>query len=97
MNGNWTWAASTREIISAAAYIYGAALDTQTQNAVDAVRIANNSLDPDDLLAGKTISDVLAETKSASLARAAEPVTKAALGAAYAKMQWPARPARASC
>jgi hypothetical protein len=77
----------TGEIISAAAYIYGAALDTQTQNAVDAVRIANGSLEPDDLLAGKTISDVLAETKSASLVRSAEPVTKAALSAAYSKIQ----------
>jgi hypothetical protein len=77
----------TGEIISAAAYIYGASLDTYAQFAVDSVRLANGQLDPDDLLAGKTISDVLAETKSASLARAAEPITPAARAAAYSKLQ----------
>ena len=52
----------TGEIISASAYIYGAALDTYAKFAVDSVRLANGQLDTDDLLSGKTISDVLAET-----------------------------------
>jgi hypothetical protein len=68
----------TGEIISAAAYIYGAALDTYAQFAVDSVRLANSSLDPDDFLAGKTISDVLLETAKASKARLDEPLTSGA-------------------
>ena len=49
----------TGEIISAAAYIYGAALDIYAKFAVDSVRLANSQLSTDDLLSGKTISDVL--------------------------------------
>ncbi len=52
--------AESGEIISAAAYIYGASLDNYAQYAVDSIRLANANLDPDDFLAGKTISDVLA-------------------------------------
>ena len=52
----------TGEIISAAAYIYGAALDIYAKFAADSVRLANGQLGTDDLLSGKTISDVLAES-----------------------------------
>ena len=49
----------TGEIISASAYIYGAALDIYAKFAADSVRLANGQLSIDDLLSGKTISDVL--------------------------------------
>ena len=52
----------TGEIVSAAAYIYGAALDTYAKFATDSVRLANGQLSTDDLLSGKTISDVLKES-----------------------------------
>ena len=77
----------TGEIISAAAYIYGASLDTYAQFAADSVRLANGSLSTDDLLSGKTISDVLAETKSARLARQAEKLSDANQAAAVAKLK----------
>ena len=59
----------TGEIVSAAAYIYGAALDTYAKFATDSVRLANGQLSTDDLLSGKTISDVLKESAAASKAR----------------------------
>ncbi len=68
----------TGEIVSASAYIYGAALDTYTKFAVDSVRLANGQLDTDDLLSGKTISDVLAETARVSQARQGQKMTDAA-------------------
>jgi hypothetical protein len=77
----------TGEIISAGAYIYGAALDTYAKYAVDSVNLANGNLDPDDLLSGKTITDVLAETKSNRLAAQAHPATATTLAAAGAKIQ----------
>src|SRR5207237_6964669 len=52
----------TGEIVSASAYIYGTTLDKYAQDAVDAIQLANGKLDPDDLISGKTISDVLADT-----------------------------------
>src|SRR4029079_18347565 len=61
----------TGEIISASAYIYGAALDIYAKFAVDSVRLANGQLSTDDLLSGKTISDVLAESAAASKKHAA--------------------------
>jgi hypothetical protein len=76
----------TGEIISAGAYIYGAALDTYAKFAVDSVNLANGNLDPDDLLSGKTITDVLAETKSNRLAAQAHPATATTLAAAGAKI-----------
>jgi hypothetical protein len=77
----------TGEIISAAAYIYGAALDTYAQFAVDSVRLANSSLDPDDFLSGKTISDVLLESAKASRARLEEPVTSGARNLATSRLR----------
>jgi hypothetical protein len=59
----------TGEIISASAYIYGASLDVYAKFAADSVQLVNGNLDPDDLLSGKTISDVLRETKAMSQAR----------------------------
>ena len=66
----------TGEIISASAYIYGAALDTYAKFAVDSVRLANGQLSTDDLLSGKTISDVLKESAAATQAHKAETVTR---------------------
>jgi hypothetical protein len=65
----------TGEIISASAYIYGGALDIYAKFASDSVRIANGQLSVDDLLSGKTVSDVLAESAAASRARATEKMT----------------------
>jgi hypothetical protein len=42
----------TGEIVSASAYIYGAALDVYAKFAVDSVRLANQQLSVDDLLSG---------------------------------------------
>ena len=72
----------TGEIISAAAYIYGANLDTYAKFAVDTINIINGNLDTDDILSGKTISDVLAQTRTNRLARQAEMLTDAARSAA---------------
>src|SRR5206468_8913228 len=77
----------TGEIISASAYIYGASMDTYAKFAADSVELANHNLDPNDLLSGKTIGDVLAETKSASLARTAEPIPATAYAAATSKLK----------
>ena len=71
----------TGEIISAAAYIYGGALDTYAKFAVDSVQLANGKLDIDDLLSGKTISDVLHESAAASKARTNETMSDAAKSA----------------
>jgi hypothetical protein len=68
----------TGEIISASAYIYGGALDLYAKVAADSVQLANGNLSVDDLLSGKTISDVLAETATASRQRATQTVTPAA-------------------
>jgi hypothetical protein len=68
----------TGEIVSAAAYIYGAALDTYAKFATDSVRLANGQLSTDDLLSGKTISDVLKESAAAATARNKEKMTDAA-------------------
>jgi hypothetical protein len=86
----------TGEIISASAYIYGAALDTYTKFAADSVRLANGQLSIDDLLSGKTISDVLAETAAASRARATETMTPAARSMIQARLKalGPTREAR---
>jgi hypothetical protein len=51
----------TGEIISASAYIYGAALNTYAQTAVDTVQLLNNAISIDDILSGKTIADVIAD------------------------------------
>jgi hypothetical protein len=68
----------TGEIISATAFIYGAALDTYAKFALDSVRLANGQLDPDDLLSGKTISDVIADTARTSQQRQGQQMTDAA-------------------
>ncbi|HVZ72989.1 MAG TPA: zinc-dependent metalloprotease [Polyangia bacterium] len=52
----------TGEIVSASIYLYGAALDTYAQFAVDSIGLLNGSISTDDLLSGKTINDVLKET-----------------------------------
>jgi hypothetical protein len=77
----------TGEIISASAYIYGASLDVYAQFAADSVRLVNGNLNPDDLLSGKTISDVLAETKTASQMRRAQQLTPAASKAMSDKLR----------
>ncbi len=77
----------TGEIISATAYIYGAALDTYAKFAVDSVRAANGQLDTDDLLSGKTISDVLAETSRVSQMRKGQKMTDAARAMVKARTQ----------
>jgi hypothetical protein len=68
----------TGEIVSATAFIYGGSLDLYAKFAVDSVRLANGQIDTDDLLAGKTISDVLAETARTSQARNSHQMTDAA-------------------
>ena len=68
----------TGEIVSASAYIYGAALDIYAKFATDSVRLANGQLSTDDLLSGKTISDVLAESAAASKAHATDRMSDAA-------------------
>jgi hypothetical protein len=65
----------TGEIISASAYIYGAALNTYTQTAVDAVQLLNNAISIDDVLSGKTIADVMAENAAQRQAQKAQPLT----------------------
>ena len=52
----------TGEIVSASLYLYGASLNIYTQFAADSVDMLNGVLTADDLLSGKRISDVLAET-----------------------------------
>ena len=86
----------TGEIISAGAYLYGAALDIYTKFAVDSVRLANMQLSTDDLLSGKTISDVLAESAKASKARLGERMTDAARAEVQARLKalGPTRDAR---
>ena len=59
----------TGEIISASLYIYGAALDTYAQFAADTVDLLNQHISVDDLLSGKTIADVLQETRRRSATR----------------------------
>lgn len=68
----------TGEIISAGAYIYGAALNTYAQFATDTVQLLNHSISTDDLLSGKTITDVMAQTATQRQARQALPLTDAA-------------------
>jgi hypothetical protein len=74
----------TGEIISASAYLYGAALDTYAQFAVDSLNLLNGSISTDDLLSGKTITDVLKETATSHAARDAQMITPAALAKAKA-------------
>jgi hypothetical protein len=75
----------TGEIVSASAYLYGASLDNYAQFAVDSINLANGNLDPDDLLSGKTISDVLAETSNNKSLRKKETFSAANRGAASAR------------
>jgi hypothetical protein len=77
----------TGEIISASAYIYGGALDIYTKFAADSVQLANRQLSVDDLLSGKTISDVLHETAAASKARSTETMSDAAKSAIQARLK----------
>jgi hypothetical protein len=77
----------TGEIVSASAYIYGASLDNYAQFAVDSINLANGNLDPDDLLSGKTISDVLAETSTKAQTRKHEVLTDAARATALARIK----------
>ncbi|MDB4983027.1 MAG: hypothetical protein JWM82_3779, partial [Myxococcales bacterium] len=74
----------TGEIISASAYLYGAALDTYAQFAVDSLNLLNGTISADDLLSGKTITDVLKQTATAHAARDAQTITPAALAKAKA-------------
>jgi len=77
----------TGEIISASAYIYGAALDVYAKFATDSVRLANSQLSIDDLLSGRTISDVLAESAAASKAHAADRMSDAAKNLIKARLK----------
>jgi hypothetical protein len=77
----------TGEIVSASAYIYGTNLDKYAQDAVDAIQLANGNLDPDDLLSGKTISDVLAETSNNKALRKQETFSPANRSAASARFK----------
>jgi hypothetical protein len=77
----------TGEIVSASAYLYGASLDNYAQFAVDSIQLANGNLDPDDLLSGKTISDVLAETTNNKALRKKETFSAANQSAAYARFK----------
>src|SRR6266540_396696 len=77
----------TGEIISASAYIYGASLDVYAKFAADSVQLVNGNLDPDDLLSGKTISDVLRETKAMSQARQQQKLTPEASKAMSDKLR----------
>ncbi len=77
----------TGEIISASAYIYGAALDIYAKFAADSVRLANGQLSTDDLLSGKTISDVLKESAAATRAHKSETVTDAARNLIQARIK----------
>jgi len=77
----------TGEIISASAYIYGAALDIYAKFATDSVQLANQQLSIDDLLSGRSISDVLAESAAASKAHAAEKMTDAAKSMIQARLK----------
>ncbi len=77
----------TGEIISASAYIYGGALDIYSKFAADSVQLANGKLDVDDLLSGKTISDVLHESAAASKARTNETMSDAAKSAIQARLK----------
>ncbi len=74
----------TGEIISAGAYIYGAALNTYAQFATDTVQLLNRSISIDDILSGKTIADVMAETATQRQAQQALPLTPEAKAMAQA-------------
>jgi hypothetical protein len=76
----------TGEIISASAYLYGAALDVYAHTAADTVDLLNNSISIDNLLSGKTITDVLNETSAARAANNAQPLTAAAQAKASAML-----------
>ncbi len=76
----------TGEIISAGAYIYGAALNTYAQFATDSVELLNHSISIDDLISGKTITDVMAETAAQRQAAQALPLTAEAKAMAKAML-----------
>jgi Met-zincin len=76
----------TGEIISASAYIYGAALNTYAQTAVEAVQLLNNAISIDDILSGKTIADVVAENTATRKAQKALPLTAEAKAMASAML-----------
>jgi hypothetical protein len=65
----------TGEIISAAAYNYGASLDRYAQTAAETVQLLNQSISIDDILSGKTITDVLADTAQQRRNREAQQLT----------------------
>jgi hypothetical protein len=77
----------TGEIVSAAAYLYGAALDVYAKFAVDSVQLANGNLSIDDLLSGRSISTVLAESAASSKAFKSEKMTDAAKAMIQARMK----------
>jgi hypothetical protein len=76
----------TGEIVSASLYNYGAALDSYSQTSADAVELINNQISVDDLLSGKTITDVLKATAAASKARQAQTLTPEARAMALSKL-----------
>jgi hypothetical protein len=76
----------TGEIISANAYIYGAALNIYAQQAVDTVQLLNHSISIDDVLSGKTISDVFAENAATRKSQQALPLTAEAKAMAAAML-----------
>ncbi len=76
----------TGEIISASLYNYGAALDQYSQTSADAVELLNNQISVDDLLSGKTITDVLKETQAAAATRSAQVLTPEAIAMAQSHL-----------
>jgi hypothetical protein len=74
----------TGELVSASLYLYGAALDTYAQFAVDSINLLNNQISTDDLLSGKTITDVLRQTAGTKAARDARTLTPEAFAHAQA-------------
>jgi hypothetical protein len=76
----------TGEIISASLYNYGAALDMYSQTSADMVELINNQISVDDLLSGKTITDVLKATAAASKMRSALTLTPEARAMAASKL-----------
>jgi hypothetical protein len=77
----------TGEIISASAYIYGAALDVYAKFAADSINLANGQLSIDDLLSGRSISDVLAASAAATKTHANDKMTDAAKAMIQARMK----------
>jgi hypothetical protein len=76
----------TGEIISAGLYEYGAALDVYAQRSVEMVQALNKQISIDDVIAGKTITDVLRDSRQKRQERQAMKVSPEMLAAARATL-----------